>query len=114
MVACSSSPRRANFFLRNLFMTPLSRKEFLRLAAAGASVMALNACGIKEVPSTPAPALTDTAQPDQPPASTQTNVPATRTLAPTATPGPTDTPFPSPTASPESGPDLVVARNGER
>lgn len=93
-------------------MTSLSRKEFLRLAAAGASAVALNACGMKEVTPTNAPTSLPTVSPSQASAPTATSTPGA-TLAATATPAPSATLMPSATHTPEPGPDLVVARNGE-
>ncbi|MFZ6028394.1 MAG: DUF362 domain-containing protein [Chloroflexota bacterium] len=98
-------------------MSPLSRKEFLRLAAAGtlagASAVALNACGVKEAATGASVTASPLASPSQTAAPTETAAPPTKTPAATATPAPTATFEPTATATPEPGPDLVVAHNGE-
>ncbi len=89
-------------------MKPLSRREFLRLAAAGSAGVGVSsllaACGVEEE------LLTPTGLPTQPPTTTSTTTPiSTATQDPTATP----TDEPTATQTPVPIPDLVVARNGE-
>ena len=89
-------------------MKPLSRREFLRLAAAGSGGLGVSsllaACGMEEE------LLTPTLQPTLAPSSTSTVRPTS-----TATEDPTTTPTDEPTATQTQvpTPDLVVARNGE-
>ena len=89
-------------------MKPLSRREFLRLAAAGSAGVGVSsllaACGVEEE------LLTPTGLPTQPPTTTSTTTPiSTATQNPTASP----TDEPTATQTPVPIPDLVVARNGE-
>jgi uncharacterized protein (DUF362 family) len=100
---------------------PISRREFLRLAATGASALALSellaACGVEEIPPTMTRVPTDS--PTQ--RSTETSVPTQTPQPPSATPeeiaaaevDPTKTSEPTATATEIPGPDLVVAHNGE-
>lgn len=92
-------------------MSPISRKEFLRLAAASASAVALSACKASDerstatiTPDTPT-ALHHQPSPTHTPSPTTTHPPPTDTAESTATTVPTNTPEPSP--------DLVVTHNGE-
>lgn len=94
---------------------PVSRRDFLRLAASGAGALALSellaACGIEELPPTQTSMPTDA--PTQAP--TQTSAPTNTPRPSTATPEPsfTDTAEPTATATEVPFPDLVVTRNGE-
>lgn len=93
-------------------MKSFDRREFLRLVASGSGALALSqflaACGI----STPevAPTAANTQPPNTLSAPTSTAIPAAETSEPTVTE--TQAP-PTSTATEVSGPDLVVARNGE-
>ncbi len=98
---------------------PLSRREFLHCAAAGASALALgeflSACGLKDQTAPSAISPTGPPAPTNTPWS-PTAMPPESTLEPTATqPHPTATAqvLPTSIASPAGGPDLAVARNGE-
>lgn len=98
---------------------PLSRREFLRLAATGAGVLALNevlaACGVELLPPQTEVLATDipTATAEQ--TAIDTSQPATITPEEAAAidVDPTDTPEPTGTATNIPSPDLVVVRNGE-
>lgn len=98
---------------------PLSRREFLRLAATGAGALALNevlaACGVEALPSnTSLPAtLNQTATTE--PTAFDTPQPVTLTPEETATleVDPSTTPEPTGTATEIPSPELVVVRNGE-
>ena len=91
---------------------PISRRDFLRLAASGAGALALSACGADEL-------LTNTSVPatDQPtatthPAGTDTPQPSTATPEEVAA-AETATQEPTATATDIPAPDLVAVRNGE-
>ena len=91
---------------------PISRRDFLRIAASGAGALALSACGADElltntsVPSTDQP--TETAEP------TGTNTPQPSTATPEEVAAvESATPAPTATATDIPSPDLVVVRNGE-
>lgn len=97
---------------------PISRRDFLRLAATGASALALNellaACGAEELPANtsvpPTEKPTATAEPtaaDTPQPPTQTPEEVAAEIDPTVTEEPTAT------ATDIPSPDLVVVRNGE-
>lgn len=98
---------------------PLSRREFLRLAATGAGALALNevlaACGVEVLPTNtkvpPTANHTTTTEP------TVIDTPQPATLTPEETNtievDPTTTPEPTGTATEIPSPDLVVVRNGE-
>jgi uncharacterized protein (DUF362 family) len=75
----------------------LSRKDFLKLTAAGAGAAALTACGVKPAPTAEIVTPTMTALPSNTPQAVPTN---TEAVAATATPEP-------------QSPDLVVVRNAE-
>ena len=78
-------------------MLKLSRRDFLKVIAAGASGALLSGCG------QPAPAPTAV-----PP--TRTPLPTPTLVPPSATPLPTAIPTAAPTATPKPIPELVVAR----
>ena len=78
-------------------MSKLSRRDFLKVIAAGASGALLSGCG------QPAPAPTAA-----PP--TRTPLPPPTLVPPSATPLPTVVPTAAPTATPKPIPELVVAR----
>ena len=78
-------------------MLKLSRRDFLKVIAAGASGALLSGCG------QPAPAPTAA-----PP--TRTPLPPPTRVPPSATPLPTAVPTAAPTATPKPIPELVVAR----
>jgi len=78
-------------------MSKLSRRDFLKVIAAGASGTLLSGCG------QPAPAPTAA-----PP--TRTPLPPPTLVPPSATPLPTNVPTAAPTATPKPIPELVVAR----
>ena len=94
---------------------PISRRDFLRLAATGAGALALNeflaACGAKELPptQTASPTNAPTQVPSQTANPTQTLTAPTNTVEPTAT----STSAPTTTVTQIPSPDLVVVHNGE-
>ena len=95
-------------------MNNLTRREFLRLLAAGAGTITLNqilaACGMEPLTGTPA------TQSTRQPTSTNTQQPPTAQPTETQEPTPTTTatePQPTPSQTAMSHPDLVVARNGD-
>ena len=94
---------------------PLSRRDFLRLAATGAGALAfsefLAACGAEEIP----PTLSNTPTDSPTEAPTQTSAPTNTKQPPTATsePAATATSEPNETITEIPSPDLVVAHNGE-
>jgi uncharacterized protein (DUF362 family) len=91
-------------------MKQITRRDFLRLLAAGLGSVALNRFLIGCTPQdTPLPARPTTARPIH--TLTPTTLPPTQTPLSQEASAPSDTPAPSQT--PASPPDLVVARNGE-
>jgi uncharacterized protein (DUF362 family) len=98
---------------------PLTRREFLRLAATGAGTLALSellsACGV-ETTSTPA-SLPPTDPPTETISATATDTPGLPTETPQETEiildQPTDTQEPTETPTVVPQPDIVVVRNGE-
>jgi uncharacterized protein (DUF362 family) len=96
-------------------MKHITRRDFLRLLAAGLGSVALNRFLIGCTPQdTPLPAQPTTARPIlslTPTTLPPTTIPATPTSLSQASPAPSDTPAAS--ATPDSPPDLVVARNGD-
>jgi uncharacterized protein (DUF362 family) len=100
-------------------MKSLSRKEFLRLAATGATGLALSkllaACGFEESTATQS-SLSPTQPPTRVPTAAPTLVPPTGTPEDTPQADPTaaaDQPQPTSTTTSMGSPDLAVARNGE-
>ena len=97
---------------------PISRRDFLRLAATGAGVLAFNellaACGADELPTNTSLPPTDVPTATDEP--TLTNTVQSPTNTPEATvekPDSTATSEPSPTDTDIPNPDLVVVRNGD-
>lgn len=102
-------------------MSQMSRRDFLRLAAAGMGALALEqflaACGQKEIPQELLPTATPLpATPTSPPTATQiaaVEAPASPTAAGSSGVIPASETPPPATATPMGMPDLVVARHGE-
>ncbi len=101
-------------------MKKLSRRDFLRILAAGAGTIAADqliiACGGQPTGTPTQPLVTPTAQPIQPsqaPTSTGASQPA-ETQGSTQPPAtPTEAQIPEASPTPKSAPDLVVAHRGE-
>ncbi len=97
---------------------PISRRDFLRLAATGAGALALNeflaACGAEDLPTDTSLPPTDLPSATVKPSASETPHPPTLTPEEIATEvDPTATQEPTAAATDVPAPDLVVVRNGE-